>query len=74
LLCSRDAECTIAIARPDCDLPARRRISQATGRAGRSRRKHRIKVRESIPVIISDDLRKQFGPPDDSPLFDAMPT
>jgi len=32
---------------------------------------HRLKLRESIPVIISDDLRKQFGLPDDSPLFDA---
>ena len=80
---SRAAERTIAIARSDCELAVRyvappgvayqpgvdvngRPVAPADVDGDR-----RLKLRDSIPVIISDDLRKQFGLPDDSPLFDA---
>ena len=80
---ARAAERTIAIARSDCELAVRyvappgvayqpgvdvngRPVAPADVDSD-----HRLKLRDSIPVIISDDLRKQFGLPDDSPLFDA---
>jgi hypothetical protein len=80
---TRAAERTIAIARSDCDLAVRyvpppgvayqpgvdvngRPVAPADVDGDR-----RLKLRESIPVVITDDLRKQFGLPEDSPLFDA---
>ncbi len=80
---SRAAERTIAIARSDCELAVRYApppdVAYKPGVDVNGRPvapadldgDHRLKLRESIPVIISDDLRKQFGLPDDSPLFDA---
>jgi hypothetical protein len=32
---------------------------------------HRLQLPESIPVIITDDVRKRFRGPRHSPLFDA---
>ncbi len=80
---SRAAERTIAIARSDCELAVRyvpppgvayqpgvdvngRPVAPADLDDGR-----RLQLPDSIPVVITDDLRKQFGLPDDSPLFDA---
>jgi hypothetical protein len=80
---SHAAERTIAIARSDCELAVRYvpppGVAYQPGVDVNGRPvvpadlddEHRLKLRESIPVIISDDLRKQFGLPDDSPLFDA---
>lgn len=79
----RAADRTIAIARSDCALavsyvpPAGvdyqpgvdvhgRPVAPADLDDGR-----RLQLRDSIPVVITDDLRKQFGLADDSPLFDA---
>ena len=80
---SRAAERTIAIARSDCELAVRyvpppgvayqpgvdvsgRPVAPADLDDGR-----RLQLPDSIPVVITDDLRKQFGLPDDSPLFDS---
>jgi len=80
---SHAGERMIAIARSDCELAVRyvpppgvayQPGVDVNGRAVAPADlddEHRLKLRESIPVIISDDLRKQFGLPDDSPLFDA---
>jgi len=80
---SHARERTIAIARSDCELAVRYvpppGVAYQPGVDVNGRpvvpadidEEHRLKLRESIPVIISDDLRKQFGLPDDSPLFDA---
>lgn len=80
---SRAAERTIAIARSDCELAVRyvpppgvvyqpgvdvngRPVAPADLDDGR-----RLQLPDSIPVVITDDLRKRFGLPDDSPLFDS---
>ena len=80
---SRAAERTIAIARSDCELAVRyvppRGVDYQPGVDVNGRPvapadlngEHRLQLRDSIPVIISDDLRKQFGLHDDSPLFDS---
>lgn len=80
---SRAAERTIAIAGSDCELAVRYApppdVAYAPGVDVNGRAvapadldgDHRLALRESIPVIISDDLRKQFGLSDGSPLFDA---
>jgi hypothetical protein len=79
---ARAAERTIAIARSDCELAVRYVAPPGVayqpgvdvdGRpvAPADVDGDRLKLRDSIPVIISDDLRKQFGLPEDSPLFDA---
>src|SRR5215471_2846074 len=80
---SRAAERTIAIARSDCELAVRyvpppgvayqpgvdvhgKPVAPADLDGG-----HRLQLPETIPVVITDDLRKRFGLPDDSPLFDS---
>jgi hypothetical protein len=80
---SRAAERTIAIARSDCELAVRYvappGVAYQPGVDVNGHPvapadldgDHRLRLRDSIPVIISDDLRKQFGLPDNSPLFDA---
>ncbi len=80
---SRAAERTIAIARSDCELAVRyvapadveyqpgvdvngRPVAPADLDDGR-----RLQLPESIPVFITDDMRKRFRVPHHSPLFDA---
>jgi hypothetical protein len=77
------AERTIVIARSGCELAVRYvpapGVDYQSGVDVNGRpvtpadpdRDHRLQLPGSIPVIISDDLRKRFGLPDDSPLFDA---
>jgi hypothetical protein len=76
------AERTIAIARSDCEL-AVRYVAPAgvdyqpgvdvNGRpvAPADLDDHRLQLPESIPVFISDDMRKRFRVPHHSPLFDT---
>jgi|SRR5215468_4447731 len=80
---ARAAERTIAVARSDCELAVRyvpppgvayqpgvdvhgNPVVPADLAGGR-----RLQLPETIPVVITDDLRKRFGLPDDSPLFDS---
>ena len=80
---SRAAERTIAIARSDCELAVRyvtppgvdyqpgvdvngRPVAPADLDDGR-----RLQLPESIPVFITDDLRRRFHVPRHSPLFDT---
>lgn len=80
---SRAAERTIAIARSDCELavryvaPAGVDYQPGVDVNGRPVAPadldddQRLQLPESIPVIITDDLRKRFRVPHHSPLFDA---
>ena len=79
---SHAAERTIAIARSDCDLAVRYvpppGVAYQPGVdvhghpvAPADLDGHRLQLPETIPVVITDDLRKRFGLPDDSPLFDS---
>jgi hypothetical protein len=80
---SRAAERTIAIARSDCELavryvaPAGVVYQPGVDVKGRPVAPadldddQRPQLPESIPVVITDDLRKRFGLPHHSPLFDA---
>lgn len=80
---SRAAERTIAIARSDCELAVRyvtppgvdyqpgvdvngHPVAPADLDDGR-----RLQLPESIPVFITDDLRRRFHVPHHSPLFDT---
>ena len=79
---SRGAERTIAVARSDCEL-AVRYVAPAgvdyqpgvdvNGRpvAPADLDDHRLQLPESIPVFITDDMRKRFRVPHQSPLFDT---
>ena len=80
---SSAAERTIAIARSDCELAVRYTPPPGVAyQPGVDVNGHpvapadldgdrRLQLPESIPVVITDDLRKRFGLPDDSPLFDS---
>jgi hypothetical protein len=80
---SRAAERTIAVARSNCELAVRYVAPAGVGYQpgvdvnGRPVAPadldddHRLQLPESIPVFISDDMRKRFRVFHHSPLFDA---
>jgi len=80
---SRATEHTIAIARSDCELAVRYvappGVDYQPGVDVNGRPvapadlddDHRLQLPESIPVFITDDMRKRFRVPHHSPLFDT---
>jgi len=77
------AERTIAVARSDCELAVRYvpppGVAYQPGVDVHGKPvapadldgNQRLQLPDTIAVVITDDLRKRFGLPDDSPLFDA---
>jgi len=79
----RAAERTIAVARSDCELAVRYvpppGVAYQPGVDVHGKPvapadldgNQRLQLPDTIAVVITDDLRKRFGLPDDSPLFDS---